>query len=55
MPCLMMKSIMPVFLSPTLMGLLAIRLSPQAGKSLVISREREREQAYRYANRTSLP
>ena len=27
-------------LSPTLMGLLATRLSPQAGKSLVISRKR---------------
>jgi hypothetical protein len=50
MPFLMMKCGMPISLSPTLMGLLAIRLSPQAGKSLVISRNREREQTYRYAN-----
>jgi hypothetical protein len=32
------------FLSPALMEQLAIRLSPQAGKSLVISRKRERGQ-----------
>jgi hypothetical protein len=36
-------------LSPALMEPLAIRLSQQAGKSLVISRERAREQTNRYA------
>jgi ergothioneine biosynthesis protein EgtB len=41
-------------LSPTLMELLAIRLSPQAGKSLVISRQREREHLDRDANPTIL-
>ena len=36
-------------LSPTLIELLANRLSPQAGKSLVISRIREREILSRFA------
>jgi hypothetical protein len=39
MPPLIIKLAMPVFPTPTLMGLLAIRLSPQAGKSLVILRK----------------
>jgi hypothetical protein len=34
-----------ISLTPTLMGLLSNRLSPQAGKSLLISRTRERGQA----------
>lgn len=47
----MIKPVMPVSLSPTLMEQLAIRLGPQAGKPLVISHERgEAEQTYRYAN-----
>ena len=45
---------MPIPLSPTLMGLLAIRLSPQAGKSLVISRKRERGTKSRFASITTL-
>ena len=52
-----MKFAMPASLSPSLMEQLAIRLSPQAGKSLVISRKRARGATYRYANFTlnSLP
>ncbi|MDP2851818.1 MAG: hypothetical protein Q8O23_00260 [Gallionella sp.] len=43
-----MKLAMPA----PLMELLAIRLSPQAGKSLVISRKRAREQTHRCASFT---
>jgi len=48
MPCL----VMPISLTPALIGLLAIRLNPQAGKSLVIFRKRARETKSRYASIT---
>ena len=39
------KSLRQTSISPTLMELLSIRLSPQAGKSLVISRVRDMGQS----------
>jgi len=50
-PPMMMKLVMPVSLTSILMELLAIRLSPQAGKLLVIS-QRERKQSNRCASFT---
>src|SRR3990167_2017667 len=54
-PPLKIKLAMPVSLASILMKQLAIRLSPQAGKSLVISRKRERRQTNRYASFTLTP